>query len=329
MTQLFEALYGIFRMHLVRAEYFVALDVADRLVALAALSEDPELTVAASRAVGARSSTTGTTKAESLRVLQHAVATGAAHDAPGRRGPALNDVADAAITSEAYAAWTLWLQGRSREASSLSDDAVARSRALGHPFTLALALSFDSWLRQFQGDIPAVRARADEVWHLRHRPGLRLLARVGLDHAGLGDRGRGRRARRRGPDPTGSGRLAGDGLRARHQLLPLPAGRRAGPGRPHQQEGQFETLAESEKFGLEFEEHFCCRRPTGCVRSWSRPPTPTRPNRSSSTGPSRSPGAPGLGGARPTGRGDAQVAAGGGHSKLGPGGSPVRAAVLF
>ena len=36
MTQLFEALYGIFRMHLLRAEYFVALDVADRLVALAA-----------------------------------------------------------------------------------------------------------------------------------------------------------------------------------------------------------------------------------------------------------------------------------------------------
>ena len=35
---------------------------------------------------------------------------------------------------------------------------------LGHPFTLALALSFDSWLRQFEGDVPAVRARADEVW---------------------------------------------------------------------------------------------------------------------------------------------------------------------
>jgi len=164
MTQLFEALYGIFRMHLLRAEYFVALDVADRLVALAARSEDPELTVAASRAVGSALFYYGDDKAEALRVLQHAVATGAAHDDPGRRGPALNDVADAAITSEAYAAWTLWLQGHTADANATSDDAVARSRALGHPFTLALALSFDSWLRQFQGDVPAVRARADEVW---------------------------------------------------------------------------------------------------------------------------------------------------------------------
>ena len=33
----------------------------------------------------------------------------------------------------------------------------------GHPFTLALALSFDAWLRQFQGDVAAVRTRADEA----------------------------------------------------------------------------------------------------------------------------------------------------------------------
>ena len=85
--------------------------------------------MAASRAVGSALFYYGDDKAESLRVLQHAVATGAAHDEPGRHGPALNDVADAAITSESYAAWTLWLQGRTREANSLSDDAVARSPA--------------------------------------------------------------------------------------------------------------------------------------------------------------------------------------------------------
>jgi predicted ATPase len=42
--------------------------------------------------------------------------------------------------------------------------AVTAARELGHPFTLALALSFDSWLRQFEGDVALVRARADEVY---------------------------------------------------------------------------------------------------------------------------------------------------------------------
>jgi predicted ATPase len=164
MTQLFEALYGIFRMHLLRAEYYVALDVADRLIALAARSDRPELKVAASRAVGSVLVYCGDDKAEALRALQQAIATDAAYGDPNRRGPALNDVADAAVASQAYASWTLWLQDRTEEANAMSDAAIAHARALGHPFTLALALSFDSWLRQFQGDVAAVRARADEVW---------------------------------------------------------------------------------------------------------------------------------------------------------------------
>jgi predicted ATPase len=164
ITQLFEALYGIFRMHLLRGDYFVALDVADRLVALAAREDRPELTVAASRAVGSALVYYGDDKSEALRALHHAIATDAAHRDPHRKGPALNDVADAAITSQAYAAWALWLRGQTPEANLMADTAVERARALGHPFTLALALSFDAVLRQFQHDVAAVRERADEAW---------------------------------------------------------------------------------------------------------------------------------------------------------------------
>lgn len=163
MTQLFEALYGIFRMHLLRAEYFIALDVADRLVGLAARAERPELTVAAGRAVGSVLVYYGDDKHEALRSLRHAIATAAANPS-GRRLPALNDVADAAITSQAYASWALWLLGDNDAATAMSEAAVASARELGHPFTLALALSFDSWLRQFQGDVALVRARSEEVY---------------------------------------------------------------------------------------------------------------------------------------------------------------------
>jgi class 3 adenylate cyclase/predicted ATPase len=164
VTQLFEALYGILRMHLLRADYHIALDVADRLTALAARAEQPELTVAARRAVGSVLVYCGDDKSEALRALQQAIAIDADLPDTGRRGPALNDVADAGITSRAYAAWVLWLQGRATEADAMSDIAVERARAFGHPFTLALALSFDSWLRQFEGDVAAVRDRAEEVW---------------------------------------------------------------------------------------------------------------------------------------------------------------------
>lgn len=165
MTQLFEALYGIFRMHLLRAEYSVALDVADRLVALAELADRPECQVAACRAVGSVLVYYGDDKAEALRVLQRAIATDAASGGQRRRAPALNDVADAAVTSRAYAAWALWLQGRTEEADAMSVKAIDAARHLGHPFTLALALSFDLWLRQFENDVDAVRSRAEEVHH--------------------------------------------------------------------------------------------------------------------------------------------------------------------
>ena len=163
MSQLFEALYGIFRMHLLRAEYYVALDVADRLASLAARADAPQFTIAASRAVGSVLVYYGDDKAETLRALQHAIATAAAEEGPARRIPALNDVADAAITSRSYLSWALWLVGRTAEANEMSDSSIAAARALGHPFTLALALSFDAWLRQFQGDVDGVRRRAEEV----------------------------------------------------------------------------------------------------------------------------------------------------------------------
>ena len=123
----------------------------------------PQFTIAASRALGSVLVYYGDDKAETLRALQHAIATAAANEDTARRVPALNDVADAGITSRAYSAWALWLVGRTAEANEMSDSAIAGARALGHPFTIALALSFDAWLRQFQGDVDGVRRRAEEA----------------------------------------------------------------------------------------------------------------------------------------------------------------------
>ena len=144
--------------------------------------------MAASRAAGCVRVYRGDDNVEALRALEHAIATDARQRDTGPHGPALNDVADAGITSRAYASWALWLQGRTAEANAMSDSAVDQARSLGHPFTLALALSFDSWLRQFQGDVAAVRTTGGRGGSLRRRAGLRLLDRLGGHHAGLGGR---------------------------------------------------------------------------------------------------------------------------------------------
>jgi predicted ATPase len=72
----------------------------------------------------------------------------------------LYDVADVWITCHAYAAWTLWLLGYPDQARQISDTAITMAQDLNHPFSYALALSFDAWLHQFCGVIPRTQERA-------------------------------------------------------------------------------------------------------------------------------------------------------------------------
>jgi hypothetical protein len=46
----------------------------------------------------------------------------------------------------------------------MSNDAITAARRLAHPFTLGLALCFDTWLCQFEGDARATADRAAEAY---------------------------------------------------------------------------------------------------------------------------------------------------------------------
>lgn len=72
----------------------------------------------------------------------------------------LHDVVDPWITCHAYQGWALWIGGRPAAARQMNDRALALSQELQHPFTRALALSFDSWLCQWRGDVDAHRRSA-------------------------------------------------------------------------------------------------------------------------------------------------------------------------
>jgi predicted ATPase len=56
---------------------------------------------------------------------------------------------DSGVACRSYASWVLWLLGYPDQALKLSSEAVAFAEELGHPFSLALALSFSAWFHQF------------------------------------------------------------------------------------------------------------------------------------------------------------------------------------
>jgi hypothetical protein len=161
-AQLYPALYGLFRTVLLRAEYTMAEELAQRLDSLArAEPHRAALAVGANRALGSTRVYRGHNHAEAFAYLEKAMN---APDAgrPGAYLVDLDDVVDPIITCRAYAGWMQWLMGNPAQARRHSDDAVTAARRLAHPFTVGLALCFDTWLCQFEGDAVVTAARATE-----------------------------------------------------------------------------------------------------------------------------------------------------------------------
>lgn len=67
------------------------------------------------------------------------------------------------VHCRSWASHAHWLVSRDDEALELSDDAVARGRASGHPYSLAVALAYGAVLRQLTGDRDGLGAAVAEL----------------------------------------------------------------------------------------------------------------------------------------------------------------------
>jgi class 3 adenylate cyclase/predicted ATPase len=182
--QFFRALYGTWRVHLLRAGYTRALEFAEQLLRLAETSESGVQLGAAHRALGSTLFYLGEDPAAAREQFDQVIASDAFERVRTSFMDELHDVVDPWVTCHAYQAWTLWLVGRHAEARQLSDRALELSFELQHPFTRALALSFDSWLSQWQGDIDAVRERAGDALAVSREQGFEFW--IGWDEIMLG-----------------------------------------------------------------------------------------------------------------------------------------------
>jgi predicted ATPase/DNA-binding winged helix-turn-helix (wHTH) protein len=156
--QLFPVVWGLFLFRRSRGEIDRAHGFATRLLALAEPTNDPGLLIEAHHALWATSFARGALD----DVARHAAQALALYD-PDRHASlaVVYGHHDAAVCGLGHAAWALELSGEPEQASRQSEEALARARALGHPFSEAHALLYAARLHQFRGDWRATRDRAE------------------------------------------------------------------------------------------------------------------------------------------------------------------------
>ena len=147
------------------------MTIARRLADLAERSGNQTHRAAADRALGSTLFYLGEDLDGARRHLEQVVASDALRASRTRFIDELLDVLDPWTACHAYQAWALWLQGRPAEARAMSDRAMQLAGELGHPFTRALTLCFDSWLCQFDGDVAATHRRAADALALATEQG--------------------------------------------------------------------------------------------------------------------------------------------------------------
>ncbi len=161
--QLFQSRYGLWRLHMLRAEYHIATRQGEELLELATRQENDAFLIAAHRALGA----TLFYRGQYQRSIEHVssvitATTGAEGDADTLIND-IYDVVDPRVTCRSYVSWNLWMLGQPDRARAESHRAIAIAEQLKHPFSIALALSFATWLEQFCGNIGRVKELATKA----------------------------------------------------------------------------------------------------------------------------------------------------------------------
>ncbi len=155
--QLFQSRYGLWRLHMLRANYDTATRQGEELLELATRQENRSFLIAAHRALGATLFYRGRFHQSHKHVNSVIAVTTTGHDQDGDTLVRdIYDVVDPRVTCRSYLSWLHWMLGRIGLAREESRRAITLAEQLQHPFSIALALSFASWLEQFCGDTGAV-----------------------------------------------------------------------------------------------------------------------------------------------------------------------------
>ncbi|MEM9593405.1 MAG: adenylate/guanylate cyclase domain-containing protein [Acidobacteriota bacterium] len=157
--ELFWVLWGLRRFHLVRSEISKALELGERLLALADADQSADKVIAARLAIGATLFCLGRPKA----ALEH-LEEGIHVDSPTRDHSFASQASeDSGVACLCWSAWSLWFLGRPREANRRMEEAIALAERIRHSLSLIYALLFATYLAYFQRDFRQTRTRAERL----------------------------------------------------------------------------------------------------------------------------------------------------------------------
>ena len=157
--QLFQSRYGLWRLHMLRAQYDTATKEGEVLLELAQQQESQAFLIAAHRALGA----TLFYRGQFVRSIEHVRSVIEMTGVEGENATLIRDiydVVDPRVTCRSYLSWNLWMLGHPDQAGRESERAIALAEHLKHPFSIALAVSFATWLKQFCGRVDRVKELA-------------------------------------------------------------------------------------------------------------------------------------------------------------------------
>src|SRR5262249_11352186 len=155
--QLFQALWGLWYVHLTRGQLQQACACGEELLGLAQQLHDPLLRLEAHRTLG----NTLVWLGELDLALTHDTHALALYDPQQHRAHALRWGQDSGIACRSRGAVLLWLLGYPDQARQWSDDALGGARALAHPFTLQQTLLVSTILQQGLGQLAVVQERLE------------------------------------------------------------------------------------------------------------------------------------------------------------------------
>jgi predicted ATPase len=187
-AQLFPVLFGLWQLHLVRAEYRTARELGEQLLNLADSTRDSGLLVEAHGAVGVTLFHLG----EIVSARMHLERSTSLYEPDRHRSHVRTYNQDPWVACQSYSGQALWLLGYPDQGLRRTQEAWRYAQDLAHPFSQAFALHDVVLLYQFHRDVPAVLREAEMLLTLSREHGFPMweLAAMGLQGWAYAEQGR-------------------------------------------------------------------------------------------------------------------------------------------
>jgi class 3 adenylate cyclase/predicted ATPase len=173
--ELCPVLFGLWRFYLARPAFRTAGELGEQLLRLAERGDEPSHYVLAHYALGLTALYSGELSAASA----HFEEVIARYTTDQSNSPVFRAGNDPGVSSRAWTGLTLWLLGYPEQAEARSHEALALTRELAHPYSLAFVLWVAALVSQFRRDVEFAHAQAEESVNLSTEHGFALWLGIG------------------------------------------------------------------------------------------------------------------------------------------------------